>query len=296
MTNPTVAEFSPPKLMVVRPRWGNDDPLPSFLQQAAFDGFDGVELGLPIQAKEQRELVDFAAEFDLGLIGEVATGDWWVPQAQRSEQEHFDDMRRALDASAACGAWHLNAMAGYDAWAISKSVDFFARCQEAAAERQVTLCIETHRSRSLSTPWATLEILKQLPSLNLTCDFSHWVVVCERLLDGCDEAVAAAAHQAHHIHARVGHAQGPQVPDPAAPEYAPELEAHLGWWRQCWSSMAARGLTRITMNPEFGVDRYLPLLPYTQQPVADLASIQCWMASTLRKEYAYWSQDYGVAQ
>ena len=103
-------------------------------------------------------------------------------------------------------------MAGYDAWAISKSVDFFARCQEAAAERQVTLCIETHRSRSLSTPWATLEILKQLPSLNLTCDFSHWVVVRERLLDGCDEAVAAAAHQAHHIHARVAMPKGHRYP------------------------------------------------------------------------------------
>ena len=51
MTNPTVAEFSPPKLMAVRPRWGNDDPLSSFLQQAAFDGFDGVELGFPTQAK-----------------------------------------------------------------------------------------------------------------------------------------------------------------------------------------------------------------------------------------------------
>ena len=32
------------------------------------------------------------------------------------------------------------------------------------------------------------------------------------------------------IHARVGYEEGPQVPDPAAPEYAGEVKCHMGWW------------------------------------------------------------------
>ena len=271
----------------------NNDPLADFMRQAAIDGFDGVELGLSIDKHEQHELIDLAAVLDLSLIGEVATGDWWVAQSHRSEQDHLDDLKRALDACAACDALQLNAMTGYDAWPLSKSVDYFHRCLEAAGERKVKLCIETHRSRTLSTPWATQAILEQLPGLQLTCDFSHWVVVCERLLDGCEDAVAAATKHCHHIHARVGHAQGPQVADPADPSYATELAAHLDWWKQCWSSMASRGLSHITMNPEFGVDRYLPLLPYTQQPVAHLPTIHKWMADMLRYEYGEWASQEG---
>ena len=95
------------------------------------------------------------------------------------------------------------------ALAHSKERELFLSLPEAAAERGVLLCVETHRSRSLNTPWATLAILKEIPDLSLTCDFSHWVSRYERLLDGCEEAVAVAARHAHHIHARVGHAQGP---------------------------------------------------------------------------------------
>lgn len=289
-TTPTLTPYDVPPLKLVKPRWGNNAPLPAFVIQAAADGFDAVELGLPNEACEQAKLVDLASEHGLELIGEVASGDWWVPQPHRSPEDHLRDVVAALDACVGCNAWHLNAMAGYDAWPINQSVAFLGACQQAAHERGVLICFETHRSRSLSTPWSTLAILEQLPNLTLTCDFSHWVVVCERLLDGCEQAVTAAANRCHHIHARIGHAQGPQVADPAAPEFATERAAHLDWWQQCWASMATRGASHITMNPEFGVDRYLPLLPYTEQPVADIQQIQRWMAVMLRQAYADWCQ------
>ena len=136
----------------MRPRWGNDTALTEFLQETAASDFDAVELGLPNEASQQQEIVTLTAKYGLGIIGEVATGDWWVPQAQRSDQDHLDDLRQALDACAACNAWQLNAMTGYDAWSITQSVDFLARCQAEAKSRNVLLCIETHRSRSLNTP------------------------------------------------------------------------------------------------------------------------------------------------
>ncbi|MGC5340916.1 sugar phosphate isomerase/epimerase, partial [Escherichia coli] len=77
---------------------------------------------------------------------------------------------------------------------------------------------ETHRASSLYSPWLTLDIVRQLPRLRYTADISHWVVVCERLLDDPLDDLTLFLERVHHVQARVGYAQGPQVPDPAAPE------------------------------------------------------------------------------
>ncbi|MFX7870800.1 sugar phosphate isomerase/epimerase, partial [Acinetobacter baumannii] len=78
-------------------------------------------------------------------------------------------------------------------------------------------------------------IVRQLPRLRYTADISHWVVVCERLLDDPLDDLTLFLERVHHVQARVGYAQGPQVPDPAAPEYAPELAFHQRIWETVWS-------------------------------------------------------------
>ena len=114
--------------MAVRPR--NDDPYHHFCS-SRFRGFDGVEFKFPTQAKEQRDWVDFAAELDSASLAK------WLPGMvcrRRSEAaREFDDMLRALDASAACGVC-ISAPWRAMLWAISKSVDFFARCQRPSAK------------------------------------------------------------------------------------------------------------------------------------------------------------------
>ena len=35
-----------------------------------------------------------------------------------------------------------------------------------------------------------------------------------------------------HIHARVGHTEGPQVTDPKLPEWQTALEHHCDWWKK----------------------------------------------------------------
>jgi hypothetical protein len=121
--------------------------------------------------------------------------------------------------------------------------------------------------------------------LKLTCDFSHWCVVCERLIDTELDVLALCAERAHHIHARVGYDQGPQVPHPAAPEFQTALEAHEGWWTQIWHRQQARGLSVSTMTPEFGPDGYLQCQPFTRQPVADLEEINAWMAERQKTRF-----------
>jgi hypothetical protein len=86
---------------------------------------------------------------------------------------------------------------------------------------------ETPRGRLPFHPVQTHRLLEEFPDLRLCCDFSHWVYVCERRLEDQRRTIALCTERAWHVHACVGYPQGPQVPDPGAPEYAAALSAHL---------------------------------------------------------------------
>ena len=106
-------------------------------------------------------------------------------------------------------------------------------------------------------------------------------MVCERLVDD-EEALELAISRARHIHARVGYAQGPQVPDPRAPEYAAELATHEAWWSRIARALQARSAASLCFTPEFGPDGYLHHAPFSNTPVADLSDINRWMANRER--------------
>jgi hypothetical protein len=200
--------------------------------------------------------------------------------------KHLESFSRQAETALECAPKFLTVIGGCDAWSLGQSIDFFGAASVVAAELGVIASFETHRSRSFFNPWTTRDILEELPSLKLTCDYSHWCVVCERLIDTEPEILTLCAAQAHHIHARVGYDQGPQVPHPNAPLYHDALAAHERWWSQIWESQQARGYTATTMTPEFGPDGYLQTHPFTGVPVADLAEINTWMAQRQRQRFA----------
>ena len=109
------------------------------------------------------------------------------------------------------------------------------------------------------------------------------MLVCERLFDDgtldddFPEILGLVADHAHLIHARVGYEEGPQVTDPAAPEYAPALVSHERWWDVILASMIRRGV-QPRMEPEFGPPPYMHTLPHTEAPVADLARVNQFVA------------------
>jgi hypothetical protein len=92
------------------------------------------------------------------------------------------------------------------------------------------------------------------------------------------EIIRQCAERCIHIHARVGYEEGPQVPDPRAPEYQYCLDAFERWWQLIWDAQDARGLAASTLTPEYGPPGYLHTLPYTRQPVVDLGEISDWQA------------------
>lgn len=240
--------------------------------------FDGVEAPAPLSPALARQLRRELEGSGTPFIAEVCTGGDYAPRSSVPVAQHLSDFEVQCARGVESGAQLVNCLAGSDSWPLARAIEFLGRALDLGASLGAQLTFETHRGRPTFHPWATAELLRALPSLRLTCDFSHWCVVTERLLD--DEGpLEAAIARASHVHARVGYAQGPQVPHPAAPEFARELEAHEGWWMRIWRTLRDRGAAVVTMTPEFGPDGYLHRLPFTDAPVADLSEINRWMAA-----------------
>ncbi len=236
-------------------------------ERIAEAGYRGIECPLPVPEQEPlfRELL---REHRLDYIAQVLTDG----------PDHANSFERQLERAAAFEPALIVSQSGKDSGSLEESLSYFERALETEARFGIPVAHETHRGRALYTPWHTAELLRKLEGLKLAADFSHWCCVTESLLEEHGERMAAACDRTIHIHGRVGHREGPQVSDPRAPEYAQELEAHERWWKRIVSGLLARGATAISFTPEFGPPGYLPTLPYTGQPVADLWELNRWMA------------------
>jgi sugar phosphate isomerase/epimerase len=241
-----------------------------------------------VDDESRRHLTEALEATGLAWIAEICTGGDYVPERGLPVAEHSEQLAERLRWSEGLGPLRVNCIGGQDAWTLDDSQRFCEAGMDVAARLGLDLCYETHRSRSLFNPWVTAALLERLPQLRLTADVSHWCVVAERLITTEPEVIDAMAAHVGHIHARVGYDQGPQVPHPAAPEYAQALAAHQWCWERFWAAQAERGASLTTLTPEFGADGYMHHLPFTDVPVADLWSINQWMAHTERAHFQRW--------
>ncbi|MEM1255090.1 MAG: TIM barrel protein [Cyanobacteria bacterium P01_H01_bin.21] len=281
------------KLLLLRSWWTGSTDLDRLVQQTLDDGFDGIEGPIPQDNQARQRLRHLLQEHGLVFIAEATTGsdpnslkDWWIPRPERTVDDHLDDLKWVIDRAQDVGALFVSTMCGYDAWSWQQNVDFFGRALELAHISGIIVSFETHRSRSLYNPWTTRDLLNEYPTMKLTCDFSHWCVVCERLIDTEWPILELCAERAQHIQCRVGYPQHAQVPDPRAEEYNEALTAHERWWNLIWEKQHQRGMSHTTMMPEFLYDGYMQTLPYTGMPVADVWEITCWMARRQRQQFA----------
>jgi hypothetical protein len=275
------------RLLLFRSLWTNGFDLEAALEDCRTGRFDGVEGPVPQSAAEGAAFLAAIRNAGVPWIAEIATAGGYVPERSATPEQHLDSFRRQAEAALDGSPLFLTVLAGCDAWPLGHSVEFFGKACEIAKGLGAIASFETHRSRSTFNPWMTRDLLVQLPTLRLTCDFSHWCCVCERLvLDTEPDVLARCVEQALHIHARIGYEQGPQVPHPAAPEYRPALEAHERWWSLIWSAHEREKRAFTTMTPEFGPDGYLHTLPFTEAPAAELTEINRWMAERQRDRFA----------
>jgi hypothetical protein len=271
------------KLILVRHLWGTSGQWEELFPRFKAAGFSAVEDHVPPAAERPRWL-RLCREYDFGFIAQIFTQG-------NSIAEHVESFRHQVGEAAAMEPLIINAHSGRDAWTETEAMQFFEAALAIETAAGVKVAHETHRGRILFNPWITGRILERLNQLRLCCDFSHWVCVAERLLDDQLPLLQKAAERCFHLHARVGYEQGPQVPDPRAPEYAIHLAAHEAWWRMIWQAQAKRGDAITTLTPEFGPPAYLHTLPHTNAPVADLWDICHWQARRQADNFNRWRRE-----
>lgn len=259
------------RLIVCVPRWGQEHlTISEFLDRAVASGFDGVEMGLDAQ-------VDSGAECrarGLALIVQLHSGG-------TDALTHGASLATGIQRAAAAGALLVNAHAGSDAFTHAENLRVIATALDAAAAAGIALTIETHRARATATATATRELLHAEPRLRLAADLSHWVCV-HAGLDAHRAAVELALSRTAHLHARVGHRNGPQVTDPRAPLWANELAQHLAWWSGVIARHHAAGAPHLTVTCEHGPPSYQVCDPWSGRPLADQWEVNTWMAGQVR--------------
>lgn len=269
------------ELRAFRHLWGLErEPLATALPRIASKGYVGVEVALQ-ELPEVERLREEAAAAGLAIKPLLLLAGA-TPEAQLDEYRELLSLARTFDPAG------VTVHSGRDAWPRREAIAFYARAVALEADAGLEVAHETHRGRSLFSAWDAAAILAEAPELRLCCDFSHWVVVAERLFAPDEPAIALAAGRAVHVHARVGFEQGPQVPDPRAPEHAGALAAHEAWWERVWEAQRAAGAAVTTFTPEYGPPPYLHTLPYANVPVADLEEVCDWQARRMRERFARW--------
>lgn len=258
------------KLKIFKSLWGMEGSIADKLKLIHEQGYDGVE-GPLVPREEQPIFRELLSSYQLEFIPQVST-----------EGNHIDSFKRQTEEAMAFNPLKINSHSGRDSMTFKEKVDFFQQSIQVERALHIPIVHETHRSRILFTPWMTAELLKELPELKITADFSHWCCVCERMLEDFEEEMNLAILHTDHIHGRVGHEQGPQVSDPRAPEFAPYLETFEKWWQQIVQLHKFERASSLTFTPEYGPPNYLQTLPYTHQPVASLNDICLEMAERFR--------------
>jgi sugar phosphate isomerase/epimerase len=268
------------ELKIMGTNWGFEGTIDEFCMKAKKEGYDGIEVGWPAAKKDQDEL--FAALKKSQLeVGFLCRG--W----QNNPAEHLDYFKKEIDAAATNTAQrplYINCHSGRDHFSYDQNKPFIDHTTALAKQTGITICHETHRSRMMFAAHTTRQFIEKIPELKLTFDVSHWCNVHESLLQDQKETVDMALARVEHIHARIGHPEGPQVNDPRAPEWEAAVKQHFDWWDKVIERKKKNG-ERMTILTEFGPPDYMPTLPYTRQPLADQWAINVHMMHLLRKRY-----------
>ncbi len=265
------------RVRIARSKWDFEDlSLDRFLAMIAAAGFDASDIHIPSLRESPEETRSLHARHGIALVAMITTEG-------RTPGEHCASLAGSFATAARCAPVHINCHTGKDTFSKEENLAVFREALSLSRRYGISVSHETHRGRATYSAPATRELLLAMPELRLTADFSHWCCVHESLLADQPEAVSLAIERSDYIHARVGHAEGPQVSDPRAPEWSAEVEAHMGWWRRIAGALRAAGQEVLYVCPEFGPAPYMNLLPRSRTPVADLWDITLFMKEILTR-------------
>jgi sugar phosphate isomerase/epimerase len=271
------------QLLFFCPRWGRESlPWDAFAQNVKAAGYDGVEYAIS-RAITQGELLavgEVLAKHDLRVITQHY-------DTYEADFAHHQDLYSTwFEQIKPVKPFRIDSQTGKDFFTFEQNKALIDVATAFTAATGIAVFHETHRNKFSFAAHVTHMYLKAIPDLKITLDASHWVNVAESYLHDQPNAMQLAIERTEHIHARVGHPEGPQISDPRLPEWQQAVDVHLGWWDRVVARKRQEGSDALlTITPEFGPPPYLVTLPFTQQPIADQWDVNVFMMNLLKDRY-----------
>ena len=267
------------KLKFFCPLWGSESlEFNQFCRKAKEAGYDGVELSFPLEEVKKVSMVDAIHSNGLEIIAqhfETAEADFEI---------HKKNYRRRIQNLATVNPVFINSQTGKDFFNYEQNQALIEVAKDVEQKSGVKVLHETHRGKFSFAAHITKQFLQRIPDLRLTFDLSHWCNVAETMLEDQEEAVDLAIERTDHIHARVGFAEGPQIPDPRANEWESTVKIFINWWQRIIARAKKEGKNEFTITSEFGPFPYMTIQPFTAMPITDQWAVNVYMMELLKKE------------
>ncbi|KAJ5771972.1 hypothetical protein N7520_002501 [Penicillium odoratum] len=258
-----------------RTTWGiepgnNLENWAKWFQELKTLGYSGVEVNIHQLDPDNhfpllRKICD-DLDFEISALAHSSWVDYLGPRpVGLKAADHLRNYRAALQLAEPLNPVSFNFQSGEDAWNIEESVKFYRGTLGVDKEFGLSGRVyhETHRNRSLFTPYAAQQILRAVPELRITADFSHWMICLERLLDigeGDRAMMDSIIPHVYHIHARIGTTQASQCPEPLNPIFEQErLCFERLWTKVIQCRFEQNPESSIIIVPEYGPFPYHPI-------------------------------------
>lgn len=268
------------EIKILAPLWGHEHTdITAFCHRIKEAGYDGIDAWIPDNPAVQRQLFEALEKEELLLIS----------HQHQAHGRNFEDFKASfyhyLEFSMQGGPILINSHTGRDYFTLEQNLALIDIAAEFSEKNGIVVAHETHRGRVGFHPGVMQDYFDARPELVITADLSHWVCVSESFLENFQDPLEQAIARARHIHARVGFEEGPQIPDPRAPEWKHALDHFTGWWDRMVERRRQEGAKMVTFTTEFGPVPYLPTIPFKNEPVADQFEINVFMKDLLRQRY-----------
>ena len=265
--------------------WGMNQPtLEDSFNMIKGAGFDGVEMSLPSNKEEIKDIDALLKENGLDLVAQVRAEGLTV-------DTQIGFLEKELDSVLELNTLLTNVHCGKDYWPLAENIEVISIAQRLAGELGIKIMHETHRARATFCTTSTMDIIDALPKIRFTADFSHWCCVHNSLLQDQQDSVSRVIERTDYIHARVGSAISPQVTDPRASQWKEAVETHVRWWEKIAEHHKNKDSEFLPICSEFGPPEYMATLPSTGKPIADQWEINCYMKEMLKERLGHLAED-----
>ncbi len=263
------------------PYWGSEQYNPKvFLDLVISNSFDGIEINMPNDT-----VFKTAFYYSINSVRQVNPNFICGLQQvfgvkKETSQDYLAKVLKHLEGMVHYQPNFINSHTGKDHYSFSDNCKIIDEIEEFSIKHHIPVYHEIHRGRFTFHSTNTLKYLEVFPNLKFVGDLSHWCVVSESMLQDQENVVNKVIPKIHHIHARVGFEQSPQVNNPFVPEWDAYLNQFMQWWQNIIDYHTPYRV--MTITPEFGPFPYMPQTPLTKTPLANQHELNLEMKNYLK--------------